>query len=153
MSFHAAANSSEDILAVFAHVARFSSLSATDLSISLMTVEMAVPPASALMPSDVSAPARPSTSALDSPIDLPAPAILMAIAEMSDSVVARLLPKPTIVDPNRSVFSLASSMMLKNWASSVPACSALMLVAMSRPLTTSPNSWISLLPLLSRSSV
>ena len=85
--------------AVWAQVSRFSPLVATSLSIELMTVEMAVPPASASMPIDVSAAAMPRTSALDRPIDFPAPAILIAMEEMSLSVVAKLLPSPTMAEP------------------------------------------------------
>ena len=136
----ASTNSSTDMFAVCAHVLTEPAFVATALSMLDMMVEMAVPPASASMPMDDSAVARPSTSASDSLIDFPAPAMRMAMCEMSASVVAKLLPRATMVEPKLRVLPCDMSMMLANWASSVAASSALMLVAMSRPLTTSPNS-------------
>ena len=91
--------SAADMLAVCAHVSMDEAFVATSLSMVAMMVEMAVPPASASMPMDDSAVARPSTSASVSPIDLPAPAILMAMWLMSASVVAKLLPRATMVEP------------------------------------------------------
>ena len=97
--FHAAANSSALMPAVSAHVARPSEPVATSLSIWLMMVEMAVPPASALMPMDVSAVDRPRMSASLMPTWWPAAATLMAMSETADSVVAKLLPRATMVEP------------------------------------------------------
>ena len=99
-----------------------------------------MPPASASMPMDDSAVARPSTSDSVSPMDFPAPAMRMAMWLMSASVVAKLLPSSTMVEPKLRVWSCDVPMMLANCANSVAASSVLMLVAMSKPLTTSPNS-------------
>ena len=92
-------NSSTDMFAVAAHVSMDEAFMATSLSMVDMMVEIAVPPASASMPMDDSAVASPSTSASVRPMDLPAPAMRMAMCEMSASVVAKLLPKATMVEP------------------------------------------------------
>ena len=54
------------------------------------------------MPTEERAPAKLIICASVSPICEPAPASLKPIATISDSVVARLFPKATIVDPNLS---------------------------------------------------
>ena len=85
--------------ATSAHVSTDLAPVATSLSMLLMIVEMAVPPASALMPMDVRAVESPSTSASLRPICLPAAATLIDMAETSLSVVAKELPRATMVEP------------------------------------------------------
>ena len=51
------------------------------------------------------------------------------MAMMSDSVVAKLLPTSTMVEPRRSKFSCGIFVILANFAMSVAACSAVILVA------------------------
>ena len=97
-AFHFAANASALMPAALAHVDRFSELVATSLSMRLMMVDTAVPPASASTPMEESAAARPRMSAWLMPTCVPAAANLMAMAEMSLSVVAMLLPRPTMAD-------------------------------------------------------
>ena len=72
---------------------------ATFLEISWMMRVIAEPPASALMPSEDIAPDMPKISACENLAAVPAPARRRAIAEISFSVVARWLPRSTMVEP------------------------------------------------------
>ena len=105
---------------------------ATSRSTWLMMVEIAVPPASASIPTDPSDAEIPSICALVMPTCAPAPPMRIANAMMLDSVVAMLLPRPTMVAPNRSVSPCAICVMLAYCAICVIASSAFISVAMSR---------------------
>ena len=116
-AFHASENSRAVIPAVDAHIssdpvtlsisfwvmslapAMASPARAMSLSICAMIVLMAVPPASASTPIDASAVARPRMSAWDMCTCVPAAAMRIAIDDMSDSVVAKLFPSPTMAEP------------------------------------------------------
>ena len=98
-ALHASAKSRADMPAVDAHVSTASELRAMSLSICAMIVLIAVPPASASTPIDASAVARPRMSSWDICTCVPAAAMRIAMDEMSDSVVAKLFPSPTMADP------------------------------------------------------
>ena len=68
-------------------------------------LEKAVPPASASIPTEDSAPENDMIWASVKPTWCPAPAILIAMSTISDSVVARLFPSATMVDPSLSKLS------------------------------------------------
>ena len=99
--FHAEENSSEDIPAIRANSARSSPPFATAFSMALSVWVMAVPPASASMPTEDIAAARAMISGSVSPASLPADARRVPIATISDSVVAKLLPRSTMTEPSR----------------------------------------------------
>ena len=93
-------------------------------SILMSAFENAEPPICASMPTEDSAVAKPSTCASVSPTCLPAPARRCAISMMGFSVVAKLLPRSTMVEPmfwNRLWFV---PMTLANLAMEVAASSA-----------------------------
>ena len=82
--------------------AYFSTLSPpeeTSLEMLAMMRVMAEPPASALMPSEDRAPASPRMSAFENFAVVLTPARRRDMFEMSFSVVARWLPRSTIVEP------------------------------------------------------
>ena len=62
---------------------------------------MAVPPASASIPTEDMEAARAMISASVKPARVPADARRVAISVISDSVVAKELPRPTITAPSR----------------------------------------------------
>ena len=85
---------------------------------------MAVPPASACIPTEDIAADSARISVSDNPAIVPADASLVAISVISDSVVAKLFPRATIVDPSLSTFSLPVPVILVNLARAVAASSA-----------------------------
>ena len=68
-------------------------------SILISALEKAEPPICASIPTEDSAAAKPSTCASVRPTCLPAPAMRCAISMMGFSVVAKLLPRSTSVEP------------------------------------------------------
>ena len=70
-----------------------------------ITVDIADPPASASIPTLDNAPAKPSICASLMSTCFPAPASRSPISTISDSVVARLFPSETTVDPRLPNFS------------------------------------------------
>ncbi|OPZ78845.1 MAG: hypothetical protein BWY79_00648 [Actinobacteria bacterium ADurb.Bin444] len=94
-----ALNSSADMPATAAKFVRDSPPLWAAEYISSITLENAVPPASAAMPTEERAPAKPSVCASVMPMVDPAPASRRAISTISPSVVARLLPSATTVAP------------------------------------------------------
>src|SRR5699024_8302305 len=123
------ANSSADIPAILANPSKSSPPWTTAVFIPFITFWNAVPPASARIPKDESEPANDNISASVSPIVVPAPARRIPILTISFSVVARLLPRSTIVEPRRSTSPMDMPVMLANCASDVAASSAVIFVA------------------------
>ncbi|MPN54096.1 hypothetical protein SDC9_201765 [bioreactor metagenome] len=82
-----------------------------------MTLEKALPPASASMPTELKAAEKDIISDSVIPTCVPAPANLMAIDTISASVVAILLPSATIVEPNLSKSFWDIRVILANLAS------------------------------------
>ena len=117
-------NSAALMPAVSAHSRSCSPPFCTDASMLIMVFESAVPPASALMPTEENAADRPMMSASLMPTWAPAPAILMPKLTTSASVVAILLPSATIEEPRRSKFVCFMPVMLAKRASAVAASSA-----------------------------
>ena len=113
--------SSTDIPAASAHNASCSPPAATAVFISSITLENAVPPASALTPTEDRAAASPIISAWLMPITVPAPARRMAISAISPSVVAMLLPKSTITEPRLLKNAVSMPVILANRAKVVAA--------------------------------
>ena len=87
-------------------------------------LEIAEPPISASIPTDDSAAESPRISASLIPTCEPAPANLNAIAVISASVVAKLLPKSTIDDPNLSNSVWGIPVIFASFAKDVAATSA-----------------------------
>ena len=73
----------------------------TAFSMAVRVWVMAVPPASASMPTEDSAADSPMIWASVSPASVPAEAKRLAILVISLSLVAKLLPNATIVEPSR----------------------------------------------------
>ena len=96
---HDCLNWSADMPATFAHASSCFPFVDTCVPICVMVFEKAVPPACDSMPRDAVAAAMPRISACDMPACVPADAMLMAMSEILDSVVAMLLPRPTIAEP------------------------------------------------------
>ena len=94
-------------------------------SILMSAFEKAEPPICASMPTEDSAAAKPSTCASVRPTCLPAPAMRCAISMMGFSVVAKLLPRSTSVEPMLENWLWLVPMMLANCAMVVAASSAL----------------------------
>ena len=138
-SRHACAKASELMPAAFAQSSRASLPVATATSISDMVREMAEPPIWASIPTELREAASPRTCASLRPIWPPAPAILMAISMMAASVVAELLPSPTMVAPIRSMSVVAVPMMFMKRASCIEPSSRLRFVATSRSPMTDAN--------------
>ena len=101
MLFQRFANSRADIPATDANSSRSSPPFATAFSISVIVCVIAVPPASASMPTEDIAAASAMISGSVNPANSPADARRVAIATISASVVAKLLPRPTITEPRR----------------------------------------------------
>ncbi len=123
---------------------------ATALFMAISTFCTAVPPASAWTPTDDMAVPMASTSACVKPAILPAPAMRSAKAAMSRSVVAKLLPRSTMVLPRRWLFSPMSSVsmpkMLAMRAKLKAASSVVRLVATPRSATVLVKSTSASLP-------
>ena len=100
--FHAAANSCAVIPATCAIFSRSAPPLATNVLIVLSVCVMAVPPASACIPTDDIAADNASICGSDNPASRPADAMRVDISVICDSVVAKLLPSATIVEPSRS---------------------------------------------------
>ena len=100
---------------------------------------MAVPPASALIPTEAIALAMPITSASLMFICLPTPARRADSSMISASVEAPLLPSWTRVAPSRSTLSVLVPMMFMNWAMLVAAWSALRFVVAPSWIIVSEN--------------
>ena len=96
---HRARNSSSVMPATRAKSSSASPPSTAATSIILSALLMAVPPAWASRPTDDSAAAKPRIWLSVSPTCLPAAASLSAISIMEPSVVAKLLPSSTTVEP------------------------------------------------------
>ena len=127
-SLNARENSSADILATCAKLSSDSppfSVANCILTISLLN---AVPPASALIPNELSVAANPNILSSVIPTCDPAAANLSDIVIISDSVVAVLLPNSTRVEPNLSTVSIPLPVMLRNLAKAVLASSLDMFV-------------------------
>ena len=116
------------------------------LSICLNVLLMAVPPASASMPTDDNADAKPSTSCSDMPTELPAAAIRWAIDTMSRSVEAPALPSATMVEPRLSTSSCEVPITFMSCASDVAASSADRFVVSPRSIMTRVNAATSSMP-------
>ena len=95
------ANSSDDSPATVANFCRSSPPAATADSIADSVWVIAVPPASASIPTEDIAVARPRISWLVKPANVPEAAKRLAMLTMSDSVVAKLFPRATTELPNR----------------------------------------------------
>ena len=91
-----------DIPAMRANSSRFSPPSATAFSMAVRVWVIAVPPASASMPTEDMAVAKAIICDSVSPASVPAEARRVAISVISASVVAKLLPRPTMTEPRRS---------------------------------------------------
>ena len=100
--FHISANESADIPATSAKLCKESSPVATAFSMALSVCVMAVPPASASMPTEDIAAASAMICGSVNPASLPPEARRVPICVISDSVVAKLLPRSTITAPRRS---------------------------------------------------
>ena len=94
-------------------------------SILTNALEKAEPPICASMPTEDSAAAKPNTCASVRPTCLPAPAMRCAISMMGFSVVAKLLPRSTSVEPILENWLWLVPMMFANCAMVVAASSAL----------------------------
>ena len=90
--------------------------------------ENAEPPASASMPTEDRAPEKDMISASVMPTCAPAPAMRILMSTISFSVVARLLPRSTMVAPSRSKSSWDIPVMFARRERLVAASSAVMLV-------------------------
>ena len=90
--------------------------------------DMAVPPASASIPTEDMEAARARISVDDNPAIVPADARRVAIAMILASSVAKLLPRSTIAEPSLSTSSRLSPVMFMNLARDVAASCALTLV-------------------------
>ena len=122
-------NSLVDIPATFAKSFKESLLVSTANCILDITLENADPPASASIPTELKAPAKDNICASLNPIWAPAPANLIAIAVISLSVVAKLLPSATTVLPNLSKSFWLIPTIFANLAKDVAASSLAKLVA------------------------
>ena len=126
--FHVSAKLCADTPATLAINSRSSVVpslkSATAVLIEVRVCVMAVPPASAWIPTELIAAASARISVSDSPTIVPADASLVAISVISDSVVAKLFPRATIVDPSLSTFALPVPVIFVNLARAVAASSA-----------------------------
>ena len=110
-------------------------------SMLIRALDIDEPPAWALIPTEDSAAARPSTCASVRPICLPAPAMRMAIVTMGSSVVAKLLPSSATVEPMFLNSDWSVFMMLANLARLVAAVSASRSVLLfARSVMTRENS-------------
>ena len=97
----ASLNCSALMPATSANSASFGEPVCTMVSKFLSRVDIALPPASASMPTEDSAVATAIISASDSPMMAPDDASRVPMATMSASVVAKLLPRSTMVAPSR----------------------------------------------------
>ena len=118
---HAEANSFADIPAIFAKLSTFFEPVSTSVSMVLSSFEKAEPPASASMPTDESAVATASICGSVSPTTSPVEASRVAIATISASVVAKLLPSATIDEPRFEYSDSDIFVMFANFASAVAA--------------------------------
>ena len=99
LDFQAFENSSADIPEILANFSTSSPPEITAVLTFCITLDIEVPPDSALIPSDDIAPAKPNTADSLIPTSLPVPASLKPKLVISDSVVAKLLPTATIAEP------------------------------------------------------
>ena len=127
-SSKAAANSAADIPATSANCSSPSPPCWTASDILEIRVENAEPPASASMPTEDRAPEKDMISASVMPTCAPAPAMRILMSTISFSVVARLLPRSTMVAPSRSKSSWDIPVMFARRERLVAASSAVMLV-------------------------
>ena len=131
-SFQAFWNSSDVVPATLAIKARSSAeslvVNETALPIAVRVCVIAVPPASASIPTELIAVARPRISGAVRPANLPPAAKRLVISTMSRSVVAKLLPKSTTDDPNRLYSSDVKPRIFAILAIAVAASSALKFV-------------------------
>ena len=129
---HAVVNSSALMPATRAKVSRVSPPLLAARSMALSVWVMAVPPASASMPTELIAVASARICASLMPASLPAEASLVAISSISLSVVAKLLPSATSDEPRRDVASSPLPMILVSRAIATAASSAVRLVLSPR---------------------
>ena len=104
-----------------------------------MTLENALPPFSASIPTELNAVAKPNTLPSDNPICLPAPARFKAISRISFSVVAKLFPKSTKDEPRLDTLSCDVPIMFINLANSAAPSSPTMFVAVCSLAIVSTN--------------
>jgi hypothetical protein len=137
------ANSSADTPATLANFSRSSEPVLIALDMSMSTLDTAVPPASASIPTEARALDTASRSASVIPTTFAAPAIREAMLRMSFSVLAPLLPRSTRADENRSTpFAPSRSrvpMTLLICAMEVAASSAVRFVVSDRLIMVSVN--------------
>ena len=133
---HISANSEADTPAIFANVSRSSPPADTALLIAVIVWVIAVPPASALMPTEDIAVDNARISCSDNPATVPADARRVAISTISRSVVAKLLPRSTMVLPSLEYSSAVVPVMLANLASAEAASSAERFVASPKSIMT-----------------
>ena len=136
---HIVANCSADMPDTCANSSRDSPPSSTALPMRFIVVDMAVPPASASMPTDDIAAAMPRISPSESCACAPAPARRIDMSTISDSVVAKLLPRPTTEAPRRPTSCWLVWVMFMNRASAVAAWSADMFVDSPRSIIVRVN--------------
>ncbi|MNW50215.1 hypothetical protein D3C74_276620 [compost metagenome] len=117
-------NAEEVIPAVLANKSRVSPPVSTLAPIRFIVIDMAEPPASASIPTDDIAADMPMICPSDKPICTPAPARRIDIAIISASVVAKLLPSPTSVEPSLSTSLSEVPVMFAKRAKLVAASSA-----------------------------
>ena len=89
-----------------------------------MVVDIAVPPASALIPTEVIAVANANISVSVNPATVPADAKRVAINAISSSCAAKLFPRSTIVEPSLSTSPQAVPVIFANLAIAVAASCA-----------------------------
>ena len=111
----------------------------TSVLILLQTLDMLEPPASALIPTEDIAAEKAKISDSDIFTKEPVPASRSAISVISDSVVAKLLPKLTMVEPKRSKFSWLVPVIFASLAIATAASSLERLVAVPILTTVSEN--------------
>ena len=103
-------------------------LCSTAFCIFTIAFDIAEPPISASIPTELNAVASPKICPSDIPIWWPAPASLIAIFTISASVVAKLFPKSTIDEPNLSKSFCDICVIFANLASCDAASSAVKFV-------------------------
>jgi hypothetical protein len=138
-AFQLAAKSSAETPATLAKPPSVSDPVLTDLSMSIRTLEIAEPPASASMPDDASALPSARTFDSDRPTIAPAPAMFCAIWMIWVSVDAPLLPRSTSAAPRLSTSSGAVCMTFISCAMLVDAASAVRSVDSPRSAMTDVN--------------
>ncbi len=102
---------------------------ATSVAILVITREIAVPPASASMPTDANAFEIPSTCGTVKPAAAPAAEIRCAIASISCSVDAPKLPNATTAEPRFENWDCGIFITFASFAKEAPASSAVRFVA------------------------